>query len=94
MRTDGQIDLHRLSQEQAHKALNHFLRTAQEAGWRCVLVITGKGYRSGSVGILKLAVPRWLNLPENRSRILAISHATPADGGDGALYVLLRRTRT
>jgi DNA-nicking Smr family endonuclease len=59
-----------------------------------VLVITGKGLRAdGGGGVLRNAVPRWMNEPPNRERILAFAHATPPDGGEGALYVLLRRTR-
>ncbi len=91
---ERRIDLHNMSQAEAHAALNGFLAGAQAAGKRCVLVITGKGYRSESaIGVLKSNVPHWLNDPANRARILAFTHATLADGGDGALYVLLRRVR-
>jgi len=59
-----------------------------------VLVITGKGLKpDGTLGVLRHGVPHWLNLPPNRERVLAFCHATPADGGEGALYVLLRRPR-
>ena len=93
-RIEGEIDLHRFTQEQAHSALDGFLAAAQTAGRCCVLVITGKGLRSdGPVGVLRHAVPHWLNLPPNRARVLAFCHATPADGGEGALYVLLRRPK-
>lgn len=91
---ERRIDLHNMTQAEAHGALNGFLAGAQAAGKRCVLVITGKGYRSdSSVGVLKSNVPHWLNDPANRARILAFTHATPTDGGEGALYVLLRRQR-
>jgi DNA-nicking Smr family endonuclease len=91
---ESQIDLHRYTQEQAHRALDSFLDASQMAGRRCVLVITGKGLRAdGSVGVLRKGVPHWLNLPPNRARVLAFCHATPADGGEGALYVLLRRIK-
>ena len=53
-----------------------------------VLIVTGKGQ-----GILKDAVPRWLNESPNRGRILLVAQAQPKDGGGGALYVLLRRRR-
>lgn len=91
---EAEIDLHGSTQDQAHRALEAFLARSQAAGHRCVIVITGKGLRAdGTVGVLRNAVPRWMNEAPNRQRILAFSHATPADGGEGALYVLLRRTR-
>ncbi len=91
---EAEIDLHGSTQDQAHRALEAFLAHSIAAGRRCVLVITGKGLRAdGSGGVLRNAVPRWMNEPPNRDRILAFSHATPADGGEGALYVLLRRAR-
>ncbi len=93
-RIEGEIDLHHRTQEQAHRALDAFLATSHAAGRRCVLVITGKGLKSdGTLGVLRHGVPQWLNLPPNRERVLAFCHATPADGGEGALYVLLRRPR-
>jgi DNA-nicking Smr family endonuclease len=61
-----------------------------------VLVITGRGSgkeRQGG-GVLKSAVPRWLDEPAFRSHVLAIATAQPRDGGSGALYVMLRRTRS
>ncbi len=91
---EGEIDLHGSTQDQAHRALEAFLARSHAAGRRCVLVITGKGLRAdGTGGVLRNAVPRWMNETPNRERILAFSHAIPPDGGEGALYVLLRRTR-
>ncbi|MDX2104033.1 MAG: Smr/MutS family protein [Alphaproteobacteria bacterium] len=89
---DGRLDLHGLRQEEAHAALDRFLAASQATGRRCVLVITGKGFRDGA-GVLKDRVPDWLNLPPNRARILAIMPARPHHGGGGALYVLLKRLR-
>lgn len=54
-------------------------------------MVTGKGLASG--GVLRHMVPRWLNEGGNRERVLAFSSAQLRDGGDGALYVLLRRHR-
>jgi DNA-nicking Smr family endonuclease len=93
MEIDGRIDLHGMTQAEAHDALAVFMDKAEARGWRCVLVITGKGTRPGG-GVLRAAVPRWLNLPPHRARILSFGAARPKDGGDGALYVLLRRRRT
>lgn len=94
IRPERQIDLHCLSQADAHQALSRFIVAAQRAQQRCVLVITGKGLRSGgATGILKANVPRWLNEAPLRPLVLAFAFAMPSDGGDGALYVLLRRSR-
>ena len=92
MAIDGRIDLHGMTQTEAHGALAAFIDKAEAQGWRCVLIITGKGARSGG-GVLRTAVPRWLNLPPHRARILSFGAARPKDGGEGALYVLLRRRR-
>jgi len=88
---DATIDLHGLTQTEAHRALNVFLQGAQDAGRRSVLVITGKGSRGE--GVLRDSVPNWLNAEPNRRMIRAFSHAAPKDGGLGALYVLLKRRK-
>lgn len=88
---NGRLDLHGLGRVEAHHRLVEFLARAEQAGRRCVLVITGKGSRGD--GVLRQEVPRWLNEPANRARVIAFSHAIPPDGGEGALYVLLRRRR-
>jgi DNA-nicking Smr family endonuclease len=95
---DGRIDLHGRTQSEAYAALLGFLRRAQAEGARFVLVITGKGAAfgrgsSGGPGILKRQVPMWLRLPEFRPHVLAAEDAHRAHGGEGALYVRLRRAR-
>ena len=91
---EGRIDLHGMTLEDAYRALDAFLSGARESGKRSVLVVTGKGYRpDGQVGRIRSAVPRWLNEPHNRARVLAFSYAIRRDGGEGALYVLLRKRR-
>ena len=90
---EGRIDLHGLTQSSAHDALCRYLDDSQRAGRRCILVITGKGAVSQGGGVLRNAVPRWLAEPGLRQRIVAIHHAQPQHGGDGALYVLLKRKR-
>jgi DNA-nicking Smr family endonuclease len=96
---EGRLDLHGLTQEQAHGRLARFIATSAEAGKRCVLVITGKGMKprsdkkEGETGVLRQAVPRWLNSAELRPLVLAIRYAQAKDGGEGALYVLLKRRR-
>lgn len=91
MRVDARLDLHGLTQHAAYRALAHFIATAAADGVRLALVITGKG-RDGE-GVLREAVPRWLNEPVNRAHILAVTPAPPRYGGGGALCVLLRRSR-
>lgn len=90
---DGIIDLHGLSQSEAHDRLAGFIAISQKQGRRCILVITGKGlWREGS-GVLREMVPRWLNERPNRTRVLAVAQAQARHGGAGALYVLLKRLR-
>jgi DNA-nicking Smr family endonuclease len=90
---EARLDLHGLTQEEAHRELAAFVRRSQEAGRRCVLVVTGRGLGPGGAGVLKSAVPRWLAEAPLRPRILAIAPAQPRHGGAGALYLLLRRRR-
>jgi|HubBroStandDraft_4_1064222.scaffolds.fasta_scaffold205759_2 DNA-nicking Smr family endonuclease len=81
----ARLDLHGLTQEAAHRALNSFLKGARKNGQRLVLVITGKGTA------LKPVVPRWLNQPEFAPLIIGIETAHIRHGGAGALYVYLRK---
>ncbi len=92
---EARIDLHGMTQNQAHAALGYFLHGSQAAGRRSVLVITGKGRGKdgGGEGVLREAVPRWLNEGANRRMVRAFSHAATKDGGEGALYVLLKRLK-
>jgi DNA-nicking Smr family endonuclease len=86
---EARLDLHGLTQEEAHRRLNVFLAEAQVRGHRCVLVITGRGVVRG--GVLRRMVPRWLAEPPNRDRVLSYSPARVQHGGEGALYLLVRR---
>jgi DNA-nicking Smr family endonuclease len=90
---EGKIDLHGRTQQDAHDDLLAFLRRAHAAGKRNVLVVTGKGMTTSKTGILRQAVPRWLNEPAFRTLVLAFDYAEPQHGGEGALYVLLKRVR-
>jgi DNA-nicking Smr family endonuclease len=92
---DGRLDLHGLTQSEAHAALLHFLRQASARGARLVLVITGKGRAGagGERGILRRQVPQWLGLPELRAYVIGFEDAHVAHGGEGALYVRLRKIR-
>ena len=96
---DARIDLHGMTQSEAHAALLHFLHRAQADGARTALVVTGKGSggRAGAGererGVLKRQVPLWLALPEFRRLIAAFDDAHAGHGGEGALYVRLRRPK-
>ena len=90
---EGKIDLHGRTQQDAHDDLLAFLKRAHGAGKRNLLVVTGKGMTTSKIGILRQAVPRWLNEPAFRSLVLAFDYAEPQHGGEGALYVLMKRVR-
>lgn len=93
---DGRIDLHGRTQSEAHTALLGFLRHAQARGARFVLVITGKGGFQGAAserGVLKRQVPLWLRQAEFRPFVLAAEDAHRAHGGEGALYIRIRRLK-
>jgi DNA-nicking Smr family endonuclease len=91
---EGRLDLHGMTQPDAQDALRRFVAGAAASGKRCVLVITGKGRASPDGGVLRKEVPRWLNEPSLREKVLSFDYAQPKDGGTGALYVLLRRRRS
>ncbi|HZW72635.1 MAG TPA: Smr/MutS family protein, partial [Caldimonas sp.] len=83
-----EIDLHGLRRDEAHERVSSFLREATRAGYRCVRVVHGKGHGSpGREPVLKAKVKAWLVKHED---VLAFTHARPADGGHGALIVLLK----
>jgi DNA-nicking Smr family endonuclease len=90
---EARLDLHGKTQAEAHHALAVFIHRSSEAGRRCVLVITGRGLGPNGPGVIKSAVPRWLEEVGLRQQILALAPAKPRDGGAGALYLLLRRRR-
>lgn len=92
---DARFDLHGLTQAEAHAALARFLRSASDRGARLVLIITGKGRAGDSDrGVLRRQVPHWLALPDLRDLVIGFEEAHGAHGGEGALYVRLRRRRT
>jgi DNA-nicking Smr family endonuclease len=99
---DARIDLHGLTQNEAYAALLRFLEQAHADGGRIALVVTGKGGkgggggshdRAGERGVLRRQVPIWLELPAFRALVVGFDNAHAGHGGDGALYVRLRRRR-
>jgi DNA-nicking Smr family endonuclease len=93
---DARIDLHGMTQVRAHRALLGFLQRAYHDGLTFVLVITGKGAPRADVerGMLRRQVPQWLGLPEFRTLVVGFEEAHIGHGGEGALYVRIRRARS
>jgi DNA-nicking Smr family endonuclease len=92
---DARLDLHGMTQTRAHRALFGFLQRAHHDGLTFVLIITGKGKigPESERGVLRRQVPQWLGLPEFRSLVVGFEEAHIGHGGEGALYVRVRRSR-
>jgi DNA-nicking Smr family endonuclease len=100
---DARLDLHGMRQREAHSALRGFLFASAARGHRNVLIITGKGTRGElerkrdyfleERGVLRRLVPQWLGEPEFRAVVLSFASAGVRHGGEGALYVRLRKPR-
>jgi DNA-nicking Smr family endonuclease len=92
---DARLDLHGMTQTRAHRALSGFLQRAHRDGMTFVLVITGKGKMGAESerGVLRRQVPQWLNLPEFRALVVGFEVAHIGHGGEGALYVRIRRSK-
>jgi DNA-nicking Smr family endonuclease len=92
---DARLDLHGMTQTRAHRALFGFLQRAHHDGMTFVLVITGKGKvgAESERGVLRRQVPQWLGLPEFRALVVGFEEAHIGHGGEGALYVRVRRSR-
>jgi len=96
---EARLDLHGMTQMEAHQDLRLFIRDTVARGCRCVLVITGKGgraspeagFRDSPPGVLRRVVPQWLAAPDLSSLVAGFEPALPQHGGAGALYVQLRR---
>lgn len=104
---DATLDLHGLTQAQAHARLVSFVRRAHEHAYRCILVVTGKGAprpareasagfvmpERSNAGVLRVMVPRWLEEDALRTLVIGVQGAHQRHGGAGAVYVYLRRKR-
>lgn len=96
---DARLDLHGFRQRDAYTALRAFIFSAAARGDRHVLVITGKGVRTETSrdffveerGVLRRLVPQWLGEPEMRAFVSGYTASHIRHGGEGALYVKLRR---
>jgi DNA-nicking Smr family endonuclease len=102
---DARLDLHGMRQRDARTELHAFLRAAQARALKTVLIITGKGdtaaerdhlaaaFGKTQRGVLRRSVPQWLEEPDLRTVVLSYTSAGTRHGGDGALYVQLRKSR-
>ncbi len=88
---DARLDLHGLTAAQAQDALIEFLRAMRTKNERCVLVIHGKGHRHPGAGVLRGEIAAWLAQGKAREHVSAFATARDNDGGEGAVYVALRR---
>jgi DNA-nicking Smr family endonuclease len=88
----GHLDLHGQTRDEAKRAVELFLRDARRSGKRCVVLVHGRGLHSrDQLPVLKEALGTWLGQGRFARHVLAFATARPADGGAGAVYVLLRR---
>jgi len=86
------IDLHGMNRHEAHEQVAIFLAESQSEGKRCLRIVHGRGHGSpGREGILRQLVKSWL---ARRKDVLAFCHAPPNDGGEGALWILLKTEKS
>ncbi|MGA9251994.1 MAG: Smr/MutS family protein [Roseobacter sp.] len=100
VKPEGRIDLHGMTLDRAHGALNSFILSSHASGKRLVLVITGKGKDRDEgdpipvrYGVLRHQAPHWLATPPLSSVVMQVTQAHISHGGGGAYYVYLRRKR-
>jgi DNA-nicking Smr family endonuclease len=94
VRVESRVDLHGLNARSAHVAVRRALERAHTDGQRCVLVVHGRGLHSPEGPVLRAFLLRWLTESRVAPIVMAFACARPRDGGEGATYVLLRRSRT
>jgi len=88
---DGRLDLHGKRADEARDALETFLRERRTRRDRVVLVIHGRGEHSpAGVGVLRGEIAAWLSQGRASQHVAAFATAHKEEGGEGALYVLLR----
>lgn len=99
MTIEATLDLHGMPAHLAHQKVANFIHTHYARGSRCVLIVTGKGARDPETGqkgggVLREALPQWLQLEDVRPFVLAYEQAQQQHGGSGAYYILIRRKRS
>jgi DNA-nicking Smr family endonuclease len=91
LEVDAKLDLHGLRQAEAQRSLTAFLRRCQGNGARIAVIVTGKGLTRDEGGVLRRVVPMWLEAPNLRDVVVGFGEAARHHGGEGALYVRIRR---
>ncbi|MBN8530206.1 MAG: Smr/MutS family protein, partial [Caulobacterales bacterium] len=86
---EASLDLHGFGRFEAEDVLRAFLSSAQARGLRAVLVVTGQGRRGG--GVIRASIVEWLHAPALRAVVSGFASAHRRHGGDGAIYVTLKR---
>ena len=90
---DATLDLHNLTQEQAHRMLLSFLTESRQRGRRHLLVITGKGSSQNSQGVLRTMLPIWISTPPLNQLVSGLKQASRDHGGEGAFYIRLKKQK-
>ena len=105
VRIEARLDLHGLRQSEAHEQLRAFLFDASARGLKTVLVITGRGGDGNDAdhlakalgepqrGVIRRNLPQWLGQADLRTVVLGYAAASNRHGGEGAVYVQLRKLR-
>lgn len=100
-KVEAVLDLHGLTEDEAFAKVENFIPQCYNQGKRCIIIITGKGLTAHPdddiftpKGILRRQVPQWLNTPSLRAMILIFKHPAEKLGGNGALYILLKRNKS
>jgi DNA-nicking Smr family endonuclease len=91
LEVDAKLDLHGMRQAEAQRSLTAFLRRCQANGARIAIIVTGKGLTRDEGGVLRRVVPMWLEAPNLRDVVMGFGEAARHHGGEGALYVRIRR---
>lgn len=99
-KVEAVLDLHGFKEDEAFAKVDSFIPQSYALGRRCVMIVTGKGTRVhpdedifAARGVLRKQVPQWLNMARLRAMILIFKHPSEKLGGEGALYILLRRNK-
>ena len=102
-KNDKKLDLHGFSLEKANEKVKKFIIESYDAGFKKILIVTGKGsrsksyenpYQSKKLSVLKYSIPEFIKNNENlSSKVSSISKAELKDGGEGAIYVFLKNNK-